>query len=105
MFCFCAENLSFLVCQWAMAHQEQCDTTSALLNVNAQAQEKLHGALGNPPVDYFETENDFCELGEMHAYLLRNGYTVHPCTAVKNAQHSNKLCGMFSSIVPPPYEV
>ena len=88
-----------------MAHQDQCDTTSSLLAVSTQAREKLLGALGNPHIDYFETENDFCELSEMQAYLLRNSYTAHPCAAIKNVQHSNKICGMFSFTAPPPYEV
>lgn len=88
-----------------MAHQEPCDTSSSLLKVDTQAREKLQNAVGDLHVDYFETENDFCEVSEMQAYLVRNSYTVHPCVAVANAQYSNKMCGMFTSIAPPPYEV
>lgn len=88
-----------------MAHQDKCDTRTALLHADSPARAKLLAVVGDPSIDYFETENDFCELSEMQGYLLRNSYTVHPCEAVKRTQHINKMCGIFMSIAPPPYEV
>lgn len=89
--------------QWSMTQQDHCGLNT--LEIEDTVRQKLLSAVGGPQIDYFETENDFCALPEVHAYLQRNEYTVHPCGDFKAAQYTAKLCGIFTAQAPPPYEV
>lgn len=75
------------------------------LDIAGNVRQKLITAVGGPQVDYFNSENDFCSHPDVHAYLQRNGYNVHPCAEHKAAMYTSEKCGVFAAQAPPPYEV
>ena len=86
-----------------MINQRHCGEVT--IEIEDEAKKKLLAAVGDPLVDFFQVDYDFCAQPELQAYIQRNAYNVHPCAELLNVQRRNTVCGIFTAIAPPPYEV
>lgn len=91
-----------------MAQQDRCGPED--ISVDATLAATLNRAVGGPQhIDHFatevEAEVDFCLDPALQQYLLRMEFNTHPCSAVRQSQVFAKQCAIFTTALPPAYEV
>lgn len=87
-----------------MARQDRCSPDD--ISIDPALSATLNRAVGGPQhIDHFRTEVDFCQDAALQQYLLRLEYTTHPCGSVRQSQVFAKQCAVFTTSLPPAYEV
>lgn len=87
-----------------MANEAACLPTGYSLSL--EAQDVINAAVGGTSSsNYFTGNFDFCAQPQLQTYLLRNGYHVHRCEAVRETQTFSKACMSFTATAPPAFEV